>query len=219
MKFKPYEREYERVFSDPNLIEKRCDISKISVFGDDSGSLVAYQNMYAEAFKSFEEGFFQALIRIVWLARKFCYNGIKRNPAMPNGVRSDQAFGVFVRTFIGYDNRFLSGAMGSFWKIANYIDDLFPFFDEGDPIKDPDQFAYPFTYMKLECLTTIYQMDERMDILRYCEERKLSYVEFLDFVLNYINCYNDEHGKKYEFILSYHYMGYVKKLKNNEQQA
>ena len=50
-------------------------------------------------------------------------------------------------------------------------------------------------------LVLVYQMDERMDLLKKAEEGKMTYYEFLDFILNYTFCVNDEAGKTiYTFV-------------------
>lgn len=58
-------------------------------------------------------------------------------------------------------------------------------------------------------------MDERMDLLKIAEEKNMSSFEFMDFVINYINCLNDEEDKTvYIFLKSSSNRGlyYIKKM-------
>jgi hypothetical protein len=82
-----------------------------------------------------------------------------------------------------------------FNKIITYFDDFFPDFDEHNPFEEPEYFKYPYEYVSTAHLVLVYQMDERMDLLKKAEEEKMTYYEFLDFVLNYTLCVNDDLGK------------------------
>lgn len=207
MKFKKYSREYERVFTGDELILKKCNVNDVTVFNDVL-SIVDYQNKFKETVKDFYSNSFDNLIKMVWLSGKFCYRGFKRKTGVSNGTQNDRAFGVYTRHFIGYDNRFVMGSLGPFCKVASYFEDFFPNFHEGNPFEE--EYKYPYKHMTLECLVVVYKMPERLDLLAEGEKEKMSYTEFLDYVLNYINCYNAEHGDKYIFAFSYVFMPYIK---------
>ncbi len=208
MKIKDYSREYERVFTGEDLIKKKCDIGKVSVYNDKL-SIEEYQNLYREHVREFYANIFDSLVKSTWLNRQFCYRGNRRIKPNGNGVELDRAFGVYTRRYLNHDNRFVTRNT-SFGKVVSYFDDFFPNFEEGNPFEQP--YLYPYKYMTLENLVTVYQMDERLELLSEGEEKQMAYTDFLDYVLNYISCYNEEHGEHYLFSYSHVFMPYIKKL-------
>lgn len=208
MKFKNYDRKYERVFSGDELIKKKCDLDKVSVFGDEY-NVTQYINMMKELTGGYDAMVFDFLVKYKWLTKKFCYSGRHRKHTSRNGSITDRAFGVFMRHHVGFDNRMVLYSTNWYGKITGYFDEFFPFFDIGNPFKD--KYEYPFEYMNLACLFFVYQMDERMDLLRHGEQKKMNYTEFYDYVLNYISCFNEEHlDNYYTFIYSNRIAPYIK---------
>jgi hypothetical protein len=53
--------------------------------------------------------------------------------------------------------------------------------------------------MNLECLYLVYQMPEKMELIEHGENSKMSFSIFVDYVINYISCYNEEHSNTYRF--------------------
>ena len=51
--------------------------------------------------------------------------------------------------------------------------------------------------MKLEHLLFVHQITERLDLLKIGEDRAMSFIDFADYVVNYILCFNEEHGETY----------------------
>jgi len=210
MKFKNYPREYEYVFTGEDLIKRKCDLSQVGVHGDFPESEQKYCSLLKETFGSLEKHVYDHYVKLAWLFRKFCYMGRRRIKYRGNGVRLDRAFGVYLRYFVGFDNRFFIGHYVPFTKIVGYFDDLYPNFDDNNPFEQ--KYEFPFKYLNMECMFLVYQLPERLDLLRYGDSKGMTYTEFLDYVLNYVNCYNEEHGEKYLFIFSYTAMPYIKKI-------
>jgi len=208
MNFKNYPREYELVFSDFERVGKKCNIDYVS-FHNDRMSPVRYQMLYLEEANKYKKDIFDHIVKIHWLNRNFCYRNMHRKKIGRNGSCLDTAFGLFTRVYGNVDMRFLFPSHSTFGKVVTYFDDFFPNFEEGNPFEE--KYEYPYKYMGMECLVVVYQMDERLDLLKHGEKMKMSYVEFLDYIYNYVRCYTDEHGKKYDFILSHVFMPYVKK--------
>lgn len=209
MKF--YDRKYEKVFTEQENFLKRCDINKVSPFNNVPLNTTLYINEFKKEMRSFELDTFNHLVKIAWLMRRFCYDGERRVRHGSNGQILDTAYGLFVRNFIGYDTKFVYSNRSGIAKILTYMDDLFPNFDEGNPLEEI--YEYPYEVVTLSHLVLVYQMEERMELLDYAEKKGLAYVEFLDYIINHINCHNDEIGKnEYEFIFSAHFMPYVKKM-------
>jgi hypothetical protein len=210
---KNYPRKYEYVFTGRDLINKKCKINEVSVYNNDPSSVNEYINLFRETFRKFEADYFDSLVKIEWLSRRFCYHGYRRARNIGNGVDIDRAFGVFIRSFVGHDKRLFVLEKSTLSKVITYLDDFFPNFNEGNPFKE--EYKYPYKVMTLECLSVVYQMDERLELLDYCDKKNMTYTEFLDYVVNYINCLNEEKGDIYTFIFKYG----LPYIKNNYEES
>jgi len=212
---KKYKREYELVFSDPDLNKKKCDLEKVSIC-EDVMSEENYASMLHDELKELQEETYQRLVRIAWLMRRFCYRDKRRKNFYSNGIELDRAFAVYMRYIVGYDTKLVAGRHSMFSKILTYFDDFYPNFDEINPLKaktnQSTEYHYPYEHMNFECLYLVYQLDERMDLLKEGEEQKMGMSEFMDYVNNYISCYNEEHGDTYEFHFSHSLFPYIRKL-------
>ena len=208
---KVYDKKYENVFTEKENFLKRCDIEKISPFNNIPLNTVIYIDEFKKEMRSFELDTFNHLVKIAWLMRRFCYNGERRLRNRSNGRILDSAYALFVRNFVEHDTKFVFSNKSSLAKILTYMDDLFPNFDDGNPLEEV--YKYPYEIVTLNHLVLVYQMEDRMELLDYAEKKGLNYVKFLDYIINHINCHNDEVGEnEYEFIFSSHFMPYVKKM-------
>jgi len=205
MKFKNYtHREYERVFTGNELIKRKCDINKLSTFEGAPENITKYTEMFKKTMDDLHESFFNNLVKINWLIRRFCYNGKRREKMHSNGEELDRAFGVYIRYYVGHSMKavFPGGFAG---KIESYIDDFYPNFESNNPFGG--EYKYPYKYMNLECLSLVCKMPERLDLLDYGEKMEMNYTKFLDYIINYISCYN---GETYIFIYSHVHMPVIK---------
>jgi len=219
MKFVDYPREYEYVFSNKELVKaKRCDLALVSVYAKSPESINDYIFLLKENFDNINTHLFDTGVKLYWLFRRFKYRGRRRKKMNKNEPNLDNAFATFIRVYVGHDTKIVFGSYSLFIKIVTYIDEFFPYFDRRNPFND--KLEYPFKYMNLECLYLVHKMDERMDILKHCEGKQLSYVEFLDYVINYVNCANDAKllgsELEYNFWWSHGYLPHIKKIKRKE---
>ena len=189
--FEDFKKEYEDVFTSERAL-KKCRIERVST--DIGISSDEYQNMLRSTINEFQLFLYDYIVKIMWLFRRYCYNGKRRIPMRSNGWMLDGSFGVFMRNYVGYDCRFITD-YNVFKRIISYFDDFYIDFDISNPFKG--KYEYPYEYMNLECLILVYAMPERLELLKRGERRKMKYLEFVDYVINYINCYNEKHGRKY----------------------
>lgn len=210
---KHYKREYEYVFSDEKLIKKKCDLSQVSTYNSRPASIDEYIAQMQATYRDFDKALFSFIVRSGWLYRRFCYRGCHRSKSRSNGVELDRAFGVFLRRYVGIENRMLNSGKGvKMIALYTYLDDLFPNFDETDPFQD--DISFPFKNLNTACLILVYKMDERMELLRYADDKGMNYTEFMDYILNYINCFNDDpdHNEfRYVFVFSHNSMPHINK--------
>ena len=204
-----FPKEYEDVFTNPRTL-KKCKLDKVNT--DKDINVDQYQILFRKTLSDFQQVLFDYWVKIAWLMRRYCYDGVKKhNHGDINRGRGwvlDSSFSIFMRHFVGFDNRFIT--RGKFFtKIAGYFDDFYPDFDTSNPFES--EFKYPYKYMNLECLILVYQMPERLKLLEHGEGKKMGYLKFSDYIINYINCYNEKYKcDKFTFIFSRNYIPYVR---------
>jgi hypothetical protein len=155
---------------------------------------------YCLLFKSFLKDFYTRLfddcVKLSWLRRKFTYAG--QRAKMPLYSSSRMYHGKFIkylRRYIGHDIQVVT--KGYFYtKLETYyFDTFFPGFEEGNPFTNPDYYKFPYENITFEYLTTVYQLDDRFDLLKEADKRGLNYAEFLDYVLNHTLSENERLGR------------------------
>ncbi len=203
---KIYPKTYEDVFRSKRT-SNRCDIDKVCVdsCAGYTDSVDVYSMDLHNEIKKLQIETFSQLVKIEWLYRRFRYEGVRRKNRS-NGHRIDRAFGIFMRNYVGYDPKLLS-LNRAHRIVAEYLDDFFPDFNSGNPFEI--KFEYPYKYMNFECLVLVYRMEERMELLKIGEDQQMRYVDFLDYIINYIMSYNEEYGEKFTLSSSITIFRYV----------
>lgn len=71
-----------------------------------------------------------------------------------------------------------------------YILELYDCFDNIKTIEQLNntKFKYPFKYITPEHMLFVAEMHERYDLLDIAEKNKMNFVEFADYVINYVEC-------------------------------
>lgn len=198
-KFKEYEKQYEDVFTSEGALTN-CDLSKIS--NDKGWELSEYMNTFRGFLKETSNMLFNIIIRFHWMQRRFFYNGYQRKKVGWNNFRTDNAFATFTRHYLGMNHSMIISAF-YYNKVVSYIENFFPEFDEHNPLKESELYQFPYKNITIDFLTIVYQMPERLELLNIAERENMSYSKFLDYMLNYVSCYNEEHKKDiYTFIYS-----------------
>jgi len=214
---KLYPKTYEDVFTSERSL-KKCHLDEVSI--SDDTELGEYILSLRKAFHELDLELFDKMVKIEWLLTKFCYRGKRRDiPSRYNrcfGFFLDQRFGIFMRNYMGRNPRVISICRPFSTVVRRYVLDLYPNFYEMDPFKEKIEF--PFKNIGFEHMFMVYKMDERMEILRYWDSLGYkSIAEFTDWILNWINCHNDEIGyKKYVFERTHGwYLDTIKKLEKS----
>ncbi len=189
--FKEYPKRYEDVFTSPRK-DKFVQLDKITI-GDDE-DIDEHIREFSNLVMGFQEYVFNFLVKYIWLSRKFHYDGVWRRKLGSNSHQLDGAYSLFLRKYINFSPALVTGTYLA--RIAGYFDDFFPNFDEGNPFKE--DYSYPYKYMTFDCLILVWQIPERLDLLRIGEERKMRFLKFADYVINHTMCRNEEHEDKYE---------------------
>lgn len=188
-KIQEFPKQYEDVFANENYCKKYLDINLVTTDTELGG--LEYAKKLREVLLDYQKNVFDYIVKFAWLKRKFCYRGINRVKKY-NGVQIDRQFSLFFLKYVGLHHRIIS-ANSTYSKIIRYFNDFFPDFDSRDPFKE--KLEYPYKNVSFEYLFFVYQMEERMELLKIAEERKMSYTEFLNYVINYICCLNEKEEK------------------------
>lgn len=194
--FKEYEKKYENYLTRRRILNK-C---KIEYVGNTMGiSTSEYKKIMKKHCKKYQKFVWDWLIKMTWLSNKFTYKGYQKHHSFlkNNGFVLDSAYVVFMLNFVGYNFRLFKG--GVIFKIISYFDDFYPEFNESDPFKV--KYEYPYKNVVFDDLLLVYQMDERLDLLNIKEKSRMNHPAFVDYIINYVYCLNEELGRlKYRFI-------------------
>jgi hypothetical protein len=190
---KNYNKTYENVFStDREKSSGRLYPDKITV-GD--MELDKYILTFKDFMKDFYLDMFNGCVKLSWLRRKFSYYGKKTIlPMNKNSLLVNIAFVKFLRRMVGNDIQILT--RGKFFtKLELYFDELFSGFEEGNPFENPDYYKFPFENISIDFLIAVYQLDDRIELLKKADKDKMSYAVFLDYVINHVYSINEEIGR------------------------
>lgn len=190
--YKPYPKTYEDVFTTPGCLSK---FSLEILETDYPDGKLAYVEKFNSFFHDFDQKMWLLSLQYYWLQRKFLNKGVRKTKHGRTHMRIDTAYSTFIKHYIGSSYQLLTCSF-TFGKIVGYISDFIPKFDKRNPFNNPEEFEFPYKNVSLAHMMLVYQMDERLDLLKEAEEKKMSFYQFLDFVINYINSVNEEEGRE-----------------------
>lgn len=199
MKFKEFPKKYENILCDESMVQQ-CDLSKIDIEG--GVPLSEYIKSCRAFMKEVSDFLFDFVVKFKWVHRRFYYNGNRKKKQGGNFYTTDGAFAVLMRNYIGTNHWALTNSF-FFGKVYSYLDDFFPDFDEGNPFIENDKYKFPYKNITIDFLTVVYQMPERLELLEIAENKQMSYAEFVDYVVNYVYCYNEESKRGDTYTLVY----------------
>lgn len=160
---------------------------------------------------------FDMMIRNVWLNQHLTYNGqngcVKLNKNK-NGIRIDMAFAHYMQGVVGISQKFLTYNYMLF-ALASYIKDFYPEFFERNPFTEPEYYEYPYEHITIDFLYTVRDHHDRLAMLDYADEKKMTFRQFQNWAVNQSSCYNDEVGEEvYENFRDRNYLIYIRRKKN-----
>jgi hypothetical protein len=210
---KKYPKSFEDVYSS-EYAENLCKLGSVSSFSGIPTN--EYAEQYQKVVRESLSVLWDITIRMRWMERQFIYDGKRRTKKNRNGMILDSVFSSFFRNKMKNEYRTFS-LIPFVSKIETYFDDLYPDFDYKNPMSEPKYYLFPYKNITPDFLPVVYQMPERLDLLREADESMMSYPRFLDYVINYVFSYNEEVGKDiYIFMKSTVASPYVKYTKYPE---
>ena len=209
---KLYPKEFEEVFSSDR--RRKLNFSAISAVGMD---IDKYTECFQGVLTDFYANLFDHCLKIAWMRRKFKYKDRKLSfPMGKNAYYGNLVFIKFLRRVIGHDIQVLTKAR-FFSRLESYFEELFPGFEEGDPFGNSEYYEFPFENITMEFLMPVYQMDERISLLKEADKQKMGYARFLDFVINHALSVNQE-TKKSKYEINHTGRDFTFFIKNNERK-
>lgn len=191
MKIKIYEKTFENVLPTPEDTKLGIRVTKIgSTLGDEFILADKFKELYREAHRNF----FDTMVKQTWLERTFTYGGQARMKRGHNGHAYDWAFGYFMKSIVGINQRPITNGF-TFQAVVTYLPELFPDFFTKDPYVDKEYYAFPYKNIGIDHMIFVYRMKERLQLLEYSENHNLSFSEFVNWVVNYAFSLNQELGK------------------------
>lgn len=202
-------KHYPKTFED--LYPKtRGRLDRVTAVGCTADELAGkFRSFYKETYlKMFDD-----IVKHVWLEQQFKYRG-KRRKRLSNGIPCDAAFGCFIREIVGISQKPFTTNF-TFSVIASFLDEMFPHFLKEDPFVSPEKYKYPFEHVTIDFLCFVYACKDRMDMLRYADERKMNFVEFSNWAANHALSQTDKNGVPKYVMTEHTYMW--KKIGRNKE--
>ena len=183
---KQYKKTYEDAFKAGRKRVQSLD--KISSpIGTTEELAQKFRDFYREAYKQL----FYIAVCQVWLEQQFIYDGKRRSRRWSFGHQADIVYGFFMKEVVGISQKPITGNR-LFTAVSSYFKEFFPEFLSHDPFEEPDYFLYPFKHVTLDQMFFVYMCHERMEMLRYSEEREMNYLEFVNWATNHVLSYNED---------------------------
>ena len=215
MKFKEYPKTYEDVYTNERALSV-CRLEHISF--DHELTATEYKGIMNNFLHESSTQMFDISIKYYWLQRRFFYFKKRKKRTNRNDQRTDAAYGMFLKYYVGHSQRFIT-SRSLHGNITTYFEDFFPDFDKDNPFLNPEKYKFPYKHITIEFLPIVYQMPERLELLDIAEKNKMSYIKFLDYVINYVYSCNEESEK--DIFVYYHsktFPPYVRyNLKNDKR--
>lgn len=140
------------------------------------------------------------------------YQG-RRRRRRRNGFREDSTFGWFMKSMVGVSQKPIV-ANTCFTSVATYLKEMFPDFLIKSPFENPEYYKYPFKHVTLDHLFFVYMCEERIDMLKYADEKELNILDFTNWATNHVLSYNEDIGREVYAMSTMRYMWPY--IKNNE---
>ena len=106
-----------------------------------------------------------------------------------NSWKLGDAFLKLMRRSVGKDPQAITRG-SDFGRIESYFDELYPEFLERDPFQEPEYYKFPYQNISMDFLLVVYQMDNRLELLKDADERNLPIAKFMDKVDEYVMAEN-----------------------------
>lgn len=168
-----------------------------------------FRNFYRDSYPKL----FDMVVKQIWLEQKFTFDGVRKAKRRGNGMTIDKSFAFFMTGLVGISQKVLTNNLVLFSTVS-YFQDFFPNFSDYDPFLDPEYFKFPYQHVTPDFLYVVREHHERLEMLNYAEEKKMTIKSFIEFAVNQAISYNFETGHEvYRVMRNRSYFIFIKKIK------
>lgn len=186
-------KEYESIYEDVvKLTEKERRVAASAKINFPKGTDYETIQRYADehAHQNTNEIFLR-FIKARWLNESFrkARQGRSQKPGLSISTRRvmyHEKVGHEMQHYMLYTPHWLSV----------YLNDWFPKILVSNPFTTPEDYEFPYKHVTLEFLFVVHMMHQKYELLQIAEDRKMTYMNFVNYVINHALCYNDDHNCK-----------------------
>lgn len=191
--FKEYPRTYEFVYKKQLVKQDSFKPERVKILDIEIPDYIKFIQDYTNGW---ERILWTHYCTLFWIEGRFEYNGRNKYKYKKKDIKPGTAIPWvgFLKHYVGTNNKIMT--LGISAVIYSYIRELVPNADTKTELSDFD-IEFPYKFIGLSHMFLVYQMPERNELLKIADDRKMAYWDFLEYIINYISCYNYEYGKQY----------------------
>lgn len=191
---KEFSKRFEDYFRGESY-ESKCDRNKIEI-DHPKIDQKKFRLLVEDCADDYRDSIWDFIVKFAWLGRKFIYKDKMRGKYGGSDYKDvEVAFGIFLRNYAGVEKKMFTYPQ-HYSCIASYLPDFFPHFYEGASPWDRD-YEFPYDNIDIDYLFFVENLPDRLDMLDRAEEENMSYAQFLDWVVNWVLCWNEAYGDTY----------------------
>ena len=190
------EKTYEEIFSIDHDSKHTLNLKELSAIGL---TLEEYEKQFRSFLNESFARLFDDVVRTAWFRRIFkCYGKKTIYPIQKNPPLYNLIFVKHLRRVVGKDIQLLTRSR-YFSKIESYFKDFFPGFTDGNPFTNPEYYKFPYKNITVDFLLPVYQLNDRLMLLKHADEQNMSYGVFLDYIIDFTYKENEKNpNPRYE---------------------
>lgn len=185
-------KQYPKIYED--LFRQRKGL-KVELIDSAHGTRDELTSLMREFFSDSFKDLFRIAVRYLWLEKQVIYNGKRRLRRFRNGHIPDQVFARYMMGDVGHDQTVMTRSRW-FTVVSTVVAEMFPEFLQRNPFEEPEYFEWPYHTVGVDYLSYVYQVENRLEMLEYADSKGMSYLEFKNWVNNYVLSYNDDKGEE-----------------------
>lgn len=185
-------KHYPKVYED---LYRQRKVLKVDLIESASGTREELTTLMREFFSDSFRELFRIAVRYLWLEKQVIYNGKRRLRRFRNGHIPDQVFSRYMMGDVGRNNTVMTRSRW-FIVVSTVAAEMFPQFLQRNPFEEPEYFEWPWEHVGIDYLCFVYQVENRMEMMEYANEKQMSFLAFKNWSSNYVLSYNDSKGEE-----------------------